>query len=122
MNNAYYRPSEVNQSQLLEMVDNVKDGRTSEDLLFQVLIDLGLDLTLPIHTEIVLGKTVFFINHKDLVACFDQGITENLVKELASATPHRVIFRESSFDSDAVKINTKQIFRQLSPSTEVNSI
>jgi len=122
MKDFYYLPYEVNQSLLLEMVDNVKDGRTSEDLLFQVLIDQGMDLTLPIHTEIVYGKTVFFVNENDLIACFDQGITEKLVKELASRTPQRAVFRDKGFDSDAIKINTQQIFRQLSPSTDVSSI
>ncbi|MDE0683456.1 MAG: type III restriction endonuclease subunit M [Candidatus Poribacteria bacterium] len=104
------------------MVDNVKCDRTHEDLLFQVLIDLGLDLALPIRQENVQSKTVFFVNDNDLVACFDQDVTENLIKELARRIPLRVVFRDNSFTSDAVRINVQQIFRQLSPSTDVKSI
>lgn len=122
MKDVYYRPDEVKQSDLLDMVDNVKEGRTAEDLLFQVLVDWGVDLTLPIRRETVQGKTVFFVDDNALVACFDRGITEDLVKELAGHEPLRVVFRDNGFVSDAVKINVTQIFRQLSPSTEVKAI
>ena len=122
MKDVYYRPDELKQSDLLDMVDNVKEGRTAEDLLFQVLVDWGVDLTLPIRRETVQGKTVFFVDDNALVACFDRGITEDLVKELAGHEPLRVVFRDNGFVSDAVKINVEQIFRQLSPTTEVKSI
>ncbi|PTQ74635.1 site-specific DNA-methyltransferase [Celeribacter persicus] len=122
MKDVYYRPDELKQSDLLDMVDNVKDGRTAEDLLFQVLLDWGVDLTLPIRREMVQGKTVFFVDDNALVACFDRGITEDLVKELAGHEPLRVVFRDNGFVSDAVKINVEQIFRQLSPTTDVKSI
>ncbi|WP_076367295.1 site-specific DNA-methyltransferase [Phaeovulum vinaykumarii] len=122
MKDVYYRPDELKQSDLLDMVDNVKEDRTAEDLLFQVLVDWGVDLTLPIRRETVQGKTVFFVDDNALVACFDRGISENLVKELAGHEPLRVVFRDNGFVSDAVKINVTQIFRQLSPSTEVKAI
>ncbi|NDW45362.1 site-specific DNA-methyltransferase [Ruegeria sp. PrR005] len=122
MKDVYYRPDELKQSDLLDMVDNVKEGRTAEDLLFQVLVDWGVDLTLPIRRETVQGKTVFFVDDNALIACFDRGITEDLVKELAGHEPLRVVFRDNGFVSDAVKINVTQIFRQLSPSTEVKAI
>lgn len=122
MKDVYYRPDELKQSDLLDMVDNVKEGRTAEDLLFQVLVDWGVDLTLPIRRETVQGKTVFFVDDNALVACFDRGVTEDLVKELAGHAPLRVVFRDNGFVSDAVKINVTQIFRQLSPSTEVKAI
>jgi adenine-specific DNA-methyltransferase len=122
MKDVYYRPDELKQSDLLDMVDNVKEGRTAEDLLFQVLVDWGVDLTLPIHRETVQGKTVFFVDDNALVACFENGITEELVKELAGHEPLRVVFRDNGFVSDAVKINVEQIFRQLSPTTDVKSI
>lgn len=122
MKDVYYRPDELDQSSLLDMVDNVKEGRSAEDLLFQVLVDWGTDLTLPIRRETMQGKTVFFVDDNALVACFESGITENLVKELAGHEPLRVVFRENDFVSDAVKINVEQIFRQLSPSTDVKSI
>lgn len=122
MKDVYYRPDELKQSDLLDMVDNVKEGRTAEDLLFQVLVDWGVNLTLPIRRETVQGKTVFFVDDNALVACFDRGVTEDLVKELAGHEPLRVVFRDNGFVSDAVKINVEQIFRQLSPTTDVKSI
>ena len=122
MEDVYYRPDEVKQADLLTTVDNVKPNRTAEDLLFQVLVDWGVDLTLPIRREAVQGKTVFFVDDNALVACFDTGITEELVKELAGHEPLRVVFRDNGFVSDAVKINVEQIFRQLSPTTDVKSI
>ncbi|MBF5088892.1 site-specific DNA-methyltransferase [Novosphingobium sp. NBM11] len=122
MKDVYYRPDELKQSDLLDMVDNVKEDRTSEDLLFQVLVDWGVDLTLPIRRETVQNKTVFFVDDNALVACFDRGVTEELVKELAKREPLRVVFRDNGFVSDAVKINVEQIFRQLSPSTDVKAI
>ena len=122
MKDIYYRPDKLSQGDLLEAVDNVKPDRTPEDLLFQVLVDWGVDLTLPIRRESLQGKTVFFVDDNALVACFDTGITEELVKELAKHEPLRVVFRDNGFVSDALKINVEQIFRQLSPSTEVRSL
>ncbi|MBH86615.1 MAG: site-specific DNA-methyltransferase [Alteromonadaceae bacterium] len=122
MKDIYYRPDELSQGDLLEAVNNVKPDRTSEDLLFQVLVDWGVDLTLPIRRETLQDKTVFFVDDNALVACFDSGVTEDLVKELAKHEPLRVVFRDNGFVSDAVKINVEQIFRQLSPSTEVRSL
>lgn len=122
MKDIYYRPDELSQGDLLEAVDNVKPDRTPEDLLFQVLVDWGVDLTLPIRRETLQDKTVFFVDDNALVACFDTGITEELVKELAKHEPLRVVFRDNGFVSDAVKINVEQIFRQLSPITEVRAI
>jgi len=122
MQDVYYRPDEVAQKDLLQAVDNIKPDRTAEDLLFQVLVDWGVDLSLPIRREAVRGKTVFFVDENALVACFDDGVTEELVKELAGREPLRVVFRDNGFVSDAVKINVEQVFRQLSPSTDVRSI
>lgn len=122
MADVYYTPDATNQGDLLAQVDSIKQGRTAEDLLFQVLVDWGVDLTLPIRRETVQGKTVFFVDENALVACFDTGVTEELVKELAGHEPVRVVFRDTGFVSDAVKINVEQIFRQLSPGTEVKAI
>ena len=122
MKDIYYRPDDLEQSDLLNMADNVKEDRTAEDLLFQVLVDWGVDLTLPIRPETVKGKTVFFVDDNALVACFERDVTEELVKELASYKPLRVVFRDNGFVSDAVKINVEQIFRQLSPTTEVKAL
>lgn len=122
MQDVYYRPDQVDQKDLLQAVDNIKPDRIPEDLLFQVLVDWGVDLTLPIRREAVQGKNVFFVDDNALVACFETGVTEELVKELAGREPLRVVFRDNGFVSDAVKINVEQVFRQLSPSTDVRSI
>lgn len=122
MADVYYAPDAVNQTELFDAVDNIKPGRTSEDLLFQVLLDWGVDLTLPIRKESIQGKAVFFVAENSLLACFDTEITEAFVRELAGYNPLRVVFRDNGFESDAVKINAEQIFRQLSPETEVKAI
>jgi adenine-specific DNA-methyltransferase len=124
MADVYYTPDAINQQQLSLFTDNIKPGRHPEDLLFQVLLDWGVDLTLPIRHKSIQGKSVFFVNQPpyDLVACFDTGVNEELVKELAGFKPVRVVFRDTGFASDAVKINVEQIFKQMSPHTEVRSI
>ena len=122
MADVFYTPDALQQSLLDMATDNVKPGRSPEDLLFQVLLDWGVELTLPIRKESIQGKTVFFVDENALVACFDQGIDETLVRELTACKPLRVIFRDNGFVSDAVKINVEQVFRQLSPTTEVRCL
>jgi adenine-specific DNA-methyltransferase len=122
MQDVYYRPDQVDQKDLLSDVENIKPDRTAEDLLFQVLVDWGVDLTLPVQRKVVQGKIVFFVDGNALVACFETGVTEKLVKELAGLEPLRVVFRDNAFVSDAVKINVEQVFRQVSPGTDVRSI
>lgn len=124
MADVYYTPDTLSQQTLRLSRDNIKPDRTSEDLLFQVLLDWGVNLSLPVHKETIQGKTVFFVNTApyDLMACFDDGVDEALVRELATFKPLRMVFREYRFTSDAVKINVDQIFCQMSPDTEVKSI
>lgn len=122
MADVYYSPDQVSQGSLDLLVDNIKADRTDEDLLFQVLLDWGVDLTLPIRKETIQGKSVFFVDDDALVACFDLRINEALIKELATKEPLRVVFRDDGFESDAVKINAEQIFKQVSPHTEVKAI
>ena len=122
MREVYYSPDEVKKDDLLSQVDNIREGRTAEDLLFQVLLDWGVDLSLPISKETIAGKTVYFVDENALAACFDQGVSEDLVKEIAARHPLRVVFRDNGFASDAVKINVEQIFKLLSPETDVKSI
>lgn len=122
MADVYYTPDAIEQNQLKIFTDNIKPDRKPEDLLFQVLLDWGVDLSLPIRKETIQGKTVFFVDENALVACFDTGVNEDLVKELAGFEPLRVVFRDSGFVSDAVKINVEQIFKQMSPGTDVKSI
>jgi len=122
MTDVYYAPDAVKQDQLELYTDNIKKDRIPEDLLFQVLVDWGVDLALPIEQQTIDGKTVFFVDGNALAACFDQKISEDLVKELAKRKPLRAVFRDSSYDSDSTKINVEQIFKLLSPETEVKSL
>lgn len=123
MADVYYNPDETSQDDLFDAVDNIKPGRDNpEDLLFQVMLDWAVDLTLPIKRETIQDKTVLIVNDDDLVACFDMGIDEALVKELAALQPLRMVFRDNGFESDAMKVNAEQIFKQLSPHTDVKAI
>jgi adenine-specific DNA-methyltransferase len=122
MKDVYYQPDAVTQASLTGFVNNVKEDRTDEDLLFQVLLDWGVDLTLPIKPENIVGKTVYFVDTDALAACFDAGIDEPFIKELAKRKPLRAVFRDTGYGSDATKTNVEQIFKLLSPGTEVKSI
>lgn len=122
MKDVYYTPDELKQGNLELFKDHIKPDRRPEDLLFQVFLDWGLDLSLPIAKETIDGKTLFIVDTNALIACFDSGITEELVKKLAKHKPLRAVFRDDAFGSDSVKINVEQIFKLLSPATEVKSI
>ena len=122
MKEVFYTPDAVSQDLLSDQVNNIRDDRTSEDLLFQVLLDWGVDLTLPITQEIIADNTVFFVDGNALAACFEVGISEEFVKLLAKREPLRVVFRDAGFASDSVKINVEQIFKLISPTTEVKTI
>ncbi|MBX8558448.1 site-specific DNA-methyltransferase [Pseudomonas cichorii] len=122
MKEVYYTPDAVSQDLLSDQVDNIREDRTAEDLLFQVLLDWGVDLALPINQQVIVGKTVFFVDGNALVACFDTGIDEDFVKQLAGYKPLRVVFRDAGFASDSVKINVEQMFKLLSPATEIKTI
>jgi adenine-specific DNA-methyltransferase len=122
MNEVYYAPDAVTQEALPGLVDNIRADRTPEDLLFQVLLDWGVDLALPIERQTIAGKTVFFVDGDALAACFDTGVDEDFVKQLAARKPLRAVFRDAGFASDAVKINVEQVFKLLSPSTEIKTL
>ncbi|MBA1265318.1 site-specific DNA-methyltransferase [Stutzerimonas stutzeri] len=122
MKDVYYTPDAVSQDLLSDQVDNIREDRTPEDLLFQVLLDWGVDLALPISQQSIAGKTVFFVDGNALAACFDTGIDEDFVKQLAGHKPLRVVFRDAGFASDSVKINVEQVFKLLSPATEIKTL
>jgi len=122
MKDVHYTPNEVKQADLIHQVDNIREDRTEEDLLFQILLDWGVDLSLPIIQETIAGKIVFFVDGTALAACFELGLNEAFVKQLAARHPERVVFRDAGFDSDSMKLNVKQIFKLLSPATEVKVI
>lgn len=124
MADVYYAPDALDKANLDLFVDNIKPDRTAEDLLFQVMLDWGVDLALPIEKKTIQGRDVFFVDGNALAACFDAhgGVDEAFVKELAKHQPLRVVFRDAGFKDSAVKINVEQIFKLLSPGTEVKSI
>jgi len=122
MKDVYYQPDAVQQETLHGLVDNVKDDRSDEDLLFQTLLDWGVDLTLPVKSEKIKGRTVHFVDTNAVAACFEPGIDEAFIKELAKRKPLRAVFRDAGYGSDATKINVEQIFKLVSPGTEVKSV
>ena len=124
MVDVYYTPDNIQQNLLPLLTDNIKIDRTTEDLLFQVLLDWGVDLTLPITKETIADREVFFVDGNALAACFVKNgqITEDFCKELARREPLRVVFRDSGFKDDSVKINIEQIFKLMSPHTDVRTI
>jgi len=124
MADVYYTPDAVRQDQLSLLTDNIKADRNAEDLLFQVLLDWGVDLSLPIAKETIAGREVFFVDDNALAACFVKNgeITEDFVKELTKREPLRVVFRDAGFKDDSVKINVEQIFKLMSPHTDIKTI
>lgn len=115
-------PDETDQQALAGLEDSVKEGRTGEDLLFQVLLDWGLEITVPIAIEDVAGHRVFAVDDDALIACFDAEVGSELVRALAEREPLRVVFRDSAFASDDARINAEQIFKEVSPTTEVKAV
>lgn len=115
-------PDETGQAELVHLVDSVKPDRSSEDLLFQVLLDWGLELTMPINVEVLDGHHVLFVENGAVVACFDTAISSELVRAIAKREPLRAVFRDAAFAADDARINAEQIFREISPSTDVKAI
>lgn len=124
MADIYYAPDALDKAKLDLFADNIKHDRTPEDLLFQVMLDWGVDLALPIAKQAIQGKEVFLVDGNALAACFDGhgGVDEAFVKELAKVQPLRVVFRDAGFKDSSVKINVEQIFKLLSPATEVKCV
>lgn len=117
MQNVYYTPDELGQMELANYVDNVKADRTPEDLLFQVMLDLGVLLSSPIAVKEIAGKKVFNVADGFLLACFDHDVTDETVKAIAQMKPYYAVFRDSSMASDSVATNFEQIFETYSPDT-----
>lgn len=117
MEDAYYNPSETAQEMLAQWAGNIKPDRTPEDLLFQVMLDLGILLSSTIEETEIAGKKVFSVADGYLLACFDQNVTEETVTEIAKRCPFYAVFRDSSMASDSVAANFEQIFETYSPKT-----
>jgi len=110
------------QHTLTEAIGSVKPDRTDEDLLFQVLLDWGLDLAEPINVEELAGRRVLSVAADALIACFADEITDDVVQAIATRRPLRAVFLDGGFVSDAARINAEQIFREVSPETQVRAI
>lgn len=122
MKDVYYSPNEISQDFLSSLESNIKEGRTDLDLLFGCLLEWGLPLSLPYKAIEIDGCMVHNYNDGDLIACFEENISENVMKEIAKLTPLRAVFRDSSFKNSAEKINTSEIFKLLSPDTKIKVI
>lgn len=115
-------PDETEQLELAELEDSIKPGRTGEDLLIQVIIESGLEPSMRVSVEKVGSQEVFVVDDGALVACFEESVTQDVVRALARKEPLRAVFRDSGFPSDAERINAEQIFKELSPSTDLKAI
>ena len=122
MTNVLREPDETDQLALQGLESSIKSDRTAEDLLFQVLLDWGLELTVPIETEKLCGHEVFDVDEGALIACFGRSLDSDVVHSIAARNPIRAVFRDDGFGSDSQRINVEQIFREVSPSTEVKAI
>ena len=122
MKDVYYAPTDLQQSQLNMFESNIKEDRTSEDLLTQVILDLGLTLDLSIEERKIFNNNVYFVENNSLVACFDDTIDINIVDEICKCNPLKIVFKESSFKTDSDKINVFERIKKLSNDTEINII
>lgn len=118
MRDVYYRTQDLKQTEIELLTDNIKEDRTPEDLLFQVMLDLGILLSAKIEEKEIAGKKVFMVDDGYLIACFDVDVTEEVVTAIAQENPIYAVFRDSSIASDAVMTNFEQIFKTHSPQTE----
>ena len=116
------RPDQFIQGELFDSVSNIKDGRTGLDLLFQVMMTWGMELSLAIDMEKVAGAEVYDVDQGSLMACFEDEISEEVISHIAQAQPLRAVFRDSSFANSADKINVSEIFKELSPHTKVKVV
>ena len=119
MKEVYYTPDQLHQGDLLDLASNIKEDRNGEDLLVQVMLELGLDLSLPMETKQLEGKTVHYVAGNALIACFDRDVTESVIRRIAEEQPLRVVFRDRSFENDSARINVEEWFKMLSPNTEI---
>lgn len=117
MKDVYYNPAEYEPSLFTSLEDNIKEDRTSEDLLFQVMLDLGVLLSSKIEETTIAGKKVFNVEDNYLIACFDDNVTEEVITEIAKQKPYYFVMRDSSMATDSVATNFEQIFAAYSPDT-----
>lgn len=117
MQDIYYSPKDISQADLFSQVDNVKPDRTGEDLLFQVMLELGATLDSKIEATTIAGKTIYNVAEGYLVACFDPDVTDDVVKAIAQMQPAYAVLRDTSMKDDSTATNFEQIFKTYSPDT-----
>ncbi len=117
MKDVYYNPAEITIDTIMGTVDNIKEDRTPEDLLFQVMLDLGVLLSSKIEKSTIGGKTVFNVEDSYLIACFDDNVTDEVITAIAKQKPYYFVMRDSSMANDSVATNFEQIFAAYSPDT-----
>ena len=118
MNDVFYDPTATKKEILDYAAENIKSDRSGQDLLIQVMLELGIELSADIQEERVAGKTVFTVDGDYLIACFDSDVDDSLVTEIAKRQPRYAVFRDSSMSSDSVAINFGEIFKTFSPNTQ----
>ena len=119
MKDVYYAPADYKQTMLEKMTSNIEDGRTAEDLLYACMLEWGLELSLPHKVQKIAAFDVHIVNNGDLVACFDDKVSEEAIKQIAEMKPLRAVFRDSSFATDAARVNVGEIFKLKSPNTTI---
>lgn len=122
MKDVYYSADEYEQHMLFDLESNIKEDRNDLDLLYGVLLDWGVPLSLQHSTETISNKVIHFVNGSDLIACFDENINESIIRQIARRKPIRVVFRDSSFSNSPDKINVSEIFKTLSPDTTIKVV
>lgn len=119
MKDVYYKPNDLEQAQLNLFETNVKEDRTNEDLLTQIILDLGLTLDLKIEEKNISSNKVYYVAENSLVACFDKNIDINIIDEICKCKPLKIVFKEECFNTDNLKINVQEKIKKLSPESEV---
>ena len=117
MKDVYYNPSEYEPSLFESLTDNIKEDRTPEDLLFQIMLDLGVLLSSKIEERVIDGKKVFNVAEGFMIACFDKNVTDETITAIAKQKPYYFVMRDNGFENDSVATNFEQIFAAYSPDT-----
>ena len=122
MQDVFYNPPAMSQTLLDQTIDNVKTDRTPMDLLFQIMLELGVQLSAKIEEKEISGKKYYIVNENEIIACFDDNLNNDVITEIAKQQPLYAVFKDKSFATDSVGINNEQLFKTYSPSTEVKVI
>ncbi|TXL13217.1 site-specific DNA-methyltransferase, partial [Methylococcaceae bacterium HT5] len=122
MKKVYYHPEQLTQDNIFSLESNIKEDRSPDDLLTQVILNLGLALNLPIEQKKMHGNSVFIVQTNALVACFDDNINIKIIDEIAQLQPFRVVFKDGGFSESKDRINLEERFKRLSPETLITVI